>query len=241
MKNKYLSSNKNKLLKPFIAFYFFVGCVEIIAELFTDYIFISLTKPLLMPILICIYWLSSKSRNNIFILGLLAVWVANIFFISNSVNFFVIGTLFFLLYVILIIYLVLKTVKFPGYIPMIIGSLPFLFIYLFFTNISQDELGYRFYLFIIQGIFMIILGSLCLGNYILKSNTSNTYLLVSTLLFTVTQFILVLKMFYVNYNIFQPLAMLLYVFGQYLLYLFVILEEKKRKRYHIINKINSAV
>ena len=41
-------------------------------------------------------------------------------------------------------------------------------------------------------------------------------------------------------HIFQPLAMLLYVFGQYLLYLFVILEEKKRKRYHIINKANSA-
>jgi hypothetical protein len=60
------------------------------------------------------------------------------------------------------------------------------------------------------------------------------------MLFTVTQFILVLKIFYVNYNIFQPLAMLLYVFGQYLLYLFVILEEKKRKRYHIINKANSA-
>ena len=59
-------------------------------------------------------------------------------------------------------------------------------------------------------------------------------------LLTVTQFILVLKIFYVNYNIFQPLAMLLYVFGQYLLYLFVILEEKKRKRYHIINKANSA-
>lgn len=238
MKNKYLRSKKNKLLKPFIAFYFFVGCVEIIAEFFTDSFFISLTKPLLMPILICIYWLSSKSRNNIFILGLLSVWVANIFFISNSVDFFVIGTLFFLIYVILIIYMVLKIVKFPGYIPMIIGSLPFLFIYLFFTNISQDELGYRFYLFIIQGIFMIFLGSLCLGNYILKPNTSNTYLLVSTLLFTVAQFILVLKMFYVNYNIFQPLAMLLYVFGQYLIYHFVILEEKKRKRYRILNKIN---
>ena len=188
-----------------------------------------------MPILICIYWLSSKSKNNIFILGLLSVWVANIFSISNSVNFFVIGTLFFLLYVIFIIYLVLKTVKFPGNIPMIIGSLPFLFIYLFVINISQDEIGYPFYLFIIQGIFMIVLGSLCLGNYILKSNTSNTYLLVSILLFTVTQFILALKMFNVNFIAFEPLVMLLYVFGQYLLYLFVILEEKKRKRFYIIN------
>jgi len=44
-------------------------------------------------------------------------------------------------------------------------------------------------------------------------------------------------MFYADYNIFQPLAMLMYVFGQYLLYLFVLIEEKKRKRYQIINKL----
>jgi hypothetical protein len=235
MNNKFLRSYKNKILKPFIAFYFFVGCVEIIAELFTDYLFISLTKMLLMPILISIYWLSSKSRNNIFILGLITVWISNIFFISNSVNFFILGTLFFLIYCTLIFFLVLKNAKFPGLIPMIIGSLPFLFIFFFVINISQEELGSRFYLFLIQGIFIIFLGSLSLGNYILKPNTSNTYLLLSTFFFTVSHIIMMLNIFYPDYDIFQPLAIMLYVFGQYLLYLFMILEEKKRKRFYIIN------
>ncbi|WP_298223433.1 lysoplasmalogenase family protein [Flavobacterium sp.] len=237
MKNKYLRFKTSKLLKPFVAFYFFIGFVEIIAELFKDYFFISASKPLLIPILIAIYWLSSKSRNPIFIIALLAVWMANILLISNSMTCFMVGTFFFLIYRILIIYLVLKTIKFPGYIPMVIGALPFLFMYLFVANLSHNELGYRFYMFIIQGMFMIFFGSLCLGNYIIKSNTSNTYLLISTMLFTVIQFVLVIKMFYADYNIFQPLAMLMYVFGQYLLYLFVLIEEKKRKRYQIINKL----
>lgn len=241
MKNKYWSIKTNKLLKPFIAFYFFVGFVEIIAELFNDNFFISISKPLLMPMLMAIYWLSSKNRNKIFIVALFAVWLANLFFISSSMICFTIGTLFFLVYRAVVIYLVLKTVKFPGYIPMLIGALPFLFVYLFVANLSYHDVEYRFYLFIIQGLVMILFGSLCLGNYIVKSNTSNTYLLISTMLFTVIQFILVIKMFYVNYNIFRPLAMLFFVFGQYLLYLFIIIEEKKKKRYQIINKINSAV
>lgn len=241
MKNKYLGFRQHKLLKPFIAFYFFIGFVEIIAELFQDNFFITVSKPLIMPILIAIYWLSSKSRNTIFLLGLVAVWIANIFLISESTVCFLTGTLFFLIYRILIIYLVLKSIKFPGYIPMIIGALPFFFIYLFVANLSYDELGYRFYLFVIQGLFMIFFGSLCLGNYIIKSNTSNTYLLISTMLFTVIQFVLVIKMFYTDYNFFRPLAMLLYVIGQYLLYLFVVIEEKKKKRYQIINRIDANV
>lgn len=239
MNNKYVSFKSGKLLKPVIAFYFFIGFVEVIAELFKDNFFLIASKPLLMPILIIIYWLSSKNRNKVFILSLVFVWIANILFISNSVLCFTVGTLFFLVYRCLIIYLVLKTIKFPGYIPMVIGALPFLFIYLFVANLSYNELGYRFFLFIVQGMLMTFFGSLCLGNYIIKSNTSNTYLLISTMLFTVIQFVLVLKMFYADYNIFRPIAMLLYIFAQYLLYLFVLIEEKKRRRYQIINKIEN--
>ncbi len=241
MKNKYLGFKSDKLLKPFIAFYFFIGFVEIVAELFKDYFFITASKPLLMPILIGIYCIGSKKKNLLFIVALAAAWIANIVLISDSVACYTSGILFFLIYRILIIYLVLRSIKFPGYIPMIIGALPFLFIYLFVANLSYNELGYRFFLFVIQGLIMVFFGSLCLANYIIKSNTSNTYLLISTMLFTVIQFVMVIKMYYSDYNIFRPLAMLLYVFAQYLLYLFVVIEEKRKKRYQIINRIEPIV
>lgn len=80
MKSKYLDIKTSKLLKPFIAFYFFIGFVEIIAELFEDKFFITISKPFLMPILISIYWISSKNRNVVFIISLIAVWIANMFF-----------------------------------------------------------------------------------------------------------------------------------------------------------------
>jgi hypothetical protein len=188
-----------------------------------------------MPLLIAIYWFTSKRINLHFVIALLLVWIANVLFIFPSVNFIIVASLFFLGYRLLIMFIVYRTVKFPGFFPLIIGCIPFLFLYIFVANISYKELGGLFFLFAIQGILVIVFGGYCLGNYILKPNKSNTYLLISTILFTATQFILVIKIYYLSNNIFQALAMLLFVSGQYLLYQYIILEEKKRERFKIIN------
>ena len=237
MKDSNHSTIKSRVLKPLIAAYFLLAFIEIIAEFKKDQFFISISKPLLMPILLGVYFCSSKNLNRTFMVSLVSVWIANIFFISSAINCIILGSIFFLIYRLLIIYTVFKTKRFPGYVPMIIGALPFLFVYLFVGNMMYHELGNQFYLFILQGVFMILFGGFCLGSYIIKSNTSNTYLLMSTMLFTATQFILAIKVFYVNFNILQPLAMIFFILGQYLLYQFIILEEKKKKRYLIINKI----
>lgn len=239
MKDSKYFVKKSRFVKSLVAIYFLIALVEVIAEYYKDIFYISFSKPLLMPVLIGVYYCSSKTINITFILSLVAVWIANIFFITNTMNFIILGSIFFLIYRLLIIYAVFKVVRFPGYLPLIIGSLPFLFVYLFVSNVTYHELGNKFYLFILQGIFMIFFGGFCLGSYIIKSNTSNTYLLLSTMFFTATQFILVIKIFYVNFNIFQSLAMILFVLGQYLLYRFFILEEKKKKRYLIINKMKT--
>jgi hypothetical protein len=226
-----------KMVKPLTGIYFLVALIEIAAELNNDISLISMTKPFLMPLLIAIYWCSTKRVNFLFVLSLLLVWIANLLFISTSMNSIIAATFFFLAYRILVMYIVFRMAKFPGYLPLIIGCMPFLFLYIFVANLTYKELGERFFLFAIQGIVMIVFGGYCLGNYILKSNKSNTYLLISTILFTAAQFILVIKIFYLSVNIFQPLAMLLFVSGQYLLYQYIVLEEKKRRRYKAINNI----
>jgi len=224
--------DKIRLVKPLTAAYAFVAVIEIIAELNRDMSIILLSKPLLMPLLIGLYWSNSKKANHMFIFSLIAVWIANVFLISDSMNLIFAGSIFFLLYRLIVMYLVFRVTKFPGYLPMIVGCMPFLFLYLFVTNLTHQELGERFLLFVLQGGLMILFGGFCIGNYILKSNRANTYLLISTLLFTAAQFLIVVKLFYHSYTIFQPLSMLFFVLGQYLLYQFIILAEKKRRRYH---------
>jgi hypothetical protein len=60
--------------------------------------------------------------------------------------------------------------------------------------------------------------------------------LMSTLFFAITQFIFVIRVYYINVNIFQPLAMALFVIGQYMFYKFLVLAEERRSRSRIMDE-----
>ena len=227
---------KSKLVKPLTIFYFFIAFVEIIAELNQDSDVILLTKPLLMPVLIGVYGCSSKKNNQLFTFSLLAAWIANILFISNATPLIFAGVVFFLIYRLLVVSQVLRVTKFPGFLPMAIGCMPFLFLYLFIANLMHQAWRENFMLFIVHGCLLILFGGFCFGNYILKTNQSNTCLLISTILITAAQFLIVIKFFYSSYPIFQPLMMVCFVCGQYLLFKYIVLEERKKRRYKSIYK-----
>lgn len=143
---------------------------------------------------------------------------------------------FILIYRLLVMSLVLRRVKFSGYLPFILGCLPFLFIFLFVANVAYNQLLDHFILYLIQGVFMIFFGGFCLSSYVIKSSTSNTFLLISTMLFTATQFIVVIKGFHPSLGRLQSVAMLFFVAAQYLLYKFMMRDERKRRRYSIVNQ-----
>ena len=226
-KAKYLL--KIRYNKWLVYVYFTIAFIEIVAEFFKDYRFIWLAKPLIIPTLIFFYLRRSKKPNVIFLIALFFNWIANIFFISEDYDHIIIGAYLFLVYRIFIIYLVLKMVKFPGIMPIIISALPFLLAYLYFINLTYESIGDGIYVFVWQGILIVFLAAFALGNYIFKPNTSSILLLISTIFFTVTQFILILKYCYISLNIFQPIAMFLFVVGQFILVRFLMLLEKKHR------------
>ena len=231
--------NKAKLLSPLKAFYFFVVLLEMIAELKKDWLLTVMTKPLIIPALLLIYWCSSKKINYVFVLSLVTIWISDMFLISNVINIITIGSVFFLTYRILISYLVFKKIKFSGYLPMIIGSLPFLFMYLFIAAFAHEKFGQSFWLFMFQGLLMVFFGGMCFGNYIIKSSRSSTFLLTSTLLFTAAQLLLVIELYYPLQTIFQTLIMFCFALGQYLLYKFILLEESRNRRHKKSRRENS--
>ncbi len=210
--------------------YFFVSLIEVIAEFFNNITAIMISKPLILPILAAIYIKKSKKMNKVFVIALFFSWMANIFYINTGFKYIAAGSFLFLIYRILIIYIVFKKIKLPSRLPMLVGCLPFLFLYLYSVSLIYDQLGNSIYLFIFQGVFLIILGGFSLGSFIMSSNNRNTLLLISTMLFTFTQFLLLLKSFYADIYIFQPLAMIMFVFAQFLLYKFMISTEKDRRK-----------
>ncbi|WP_293893158.1 hypothetical protein [Flavobacterium sp.] len=64
----------------------------------------------------------------------------------------------------------MNRVKLPSLVPLIIGSIPFIFIYATVCFLSFEAMGDTIYLFLIHGIFTVYLGGLSFGNYIMLPN-----------------------------------------------------------------------
>lgn len=227
MENKELKKETSVEINILILLFFVTTFAEVIAEFFSNSLFIYLLKSLLSPILILIYWKSSKIRNMYFIVALLFVMMSNLFFVSKDFISLLIGSIFFLFYRILIIYLVIKIVRIKNYLPVLLGSIPFGIIFLYVTSLTIDELGSELYIYIIQVIFMSFLGGFSLANYVIDNSKMNYWLFISCILFAVTHFILILKTYYLPIDIFQPIVMLIYGFAQFSMYKFIILSEKR--------------
>ncbi|WP_333600684.1 lysoplasmalogenase family protein [Flavobacterium sp.] len=234
----YLNNWKNNKVATIILVAFFaISFLEIMAEYLEDKTLIWLTKPLLLPLLIAYYLKRSKRISWLFIVALLFSWVANLLFIPNTFQYIVYGVLFFVIYRILVIYIIVNKVKMPSLLPLIIGSIPFIFIYASVTMFTYDALGDGVYLFLIQGIFTIFLGGFSLGNYIMVSNKSNSLLLISTMFMAFNQFVFLLKLYYSEVNQFQALAMILFVFGQFLLTKYMFHTEKKKQGLGVVKNL----
>jgi uncharacterized membrane protein YhhN len=235
MQNDYLENLKNnKVPSLLLLFFFTVSFIEILAEYFENKLLIWMTKPLILPILIIYYLKVSKKTSPFFIIALLFSWVANLLFIQDSFQYIFYGVFFFLVYRVLVIYIIVNKVKMPNSLPLILGSVPFIFLYVIVTLYSYDTLGDNIYLFLLQGVFTIFLGGFSLGNYIMVSSKPNSLLLISTMFMAFNQFIFLLKLYYDEVNVLQAMAMVLFVLGQFLLTRYMFYTEKNKHKYEVI-------
>lgn len=227
--NSFNAKYRKYVTSLFLYLFIIASIFEIIAEYKEDKILIWITKPFILPFLFAYYLSLTKKLNYYFLVAIICSWIANLLFIENTLKWIIYGSIFFLVYRILIIFIVMNKVKMPSLVPLIIGSIPFVFIYATVCFLSFEAMGDNIYLFLIHGIFTIFLGGLSLGNYIMISNKSNLVLFLSTILFALTQFVFVLKVYYEDANIFHALAMIMFVIGQFLVTKFMFLTEENKK------------
>lgn len=237
LNNFVITWKKNKVANALLMAFFIISFIEVIAEYNEDRFLLWVTKPLILPILILYYLKRSKRISLFFVTALFFSWIANLMFIQNTFDFIFYGVFFFIMYRILVIYIIIDKVKMPNSIPLILGSMPFIFIYALVTLYTYDALGTNVYLFLVQGIFTIFLGGFSLGNYIMISNKANTLLLLSTMFMAFNQFIFLLKLYVDEVNILQSIAMILFIFGQFLLTKYMFNMEKNEQRYEVINNL----
>lgn len=203
-----------------------VALTEVIAEYFRFLPLIYIFKPLISIVLMLLYWHSSPKRDILFFLTITTSLITNVLFIPNDLKLIFIGLIVFGIHRLINIFYILKVMKTKDFIPVILASVPFLiiFFYIFFdTDLLSKEV---YYIMIIHNSLISLLGGIALSHYIMNDSSRSSWLLICVLSFVTLHFIIFIEKFYIQLQIFRPIAMSLNAFAYYAFYRFILIIER---------------
>jgi hypothetical protein len=215
--------NKVKVLTVVL---FIIAFIEVIAEYFRIIPLIYVFKPLISIVLMLLYWLSSTKKEALFFLTITTSLITNVLFIPNDLKFIFVGLIIFVFHRLINIYYILKVMKTKDFIPVVLASVPFLivFFYIFFdTDLLTKEV---YYIMIIHNSLISLLGGIALSHYIMNDSSRSSWLLICVLSFVTLHFIIFIEKFYIELQIFRPIAMSLNAFAYYAFYRFILIIER---------------
>jgi len=79
---------------------------------------------------------------------------------------------------------------------------------------------------IIHNILISLLGGIALSNYVMNDNNRSSWLMICVLSFVTLHFIIFIEKFYIQLQIFRPIAMTLNTFAYFAFYKFILVIEK---------------
>lgn len=203
-----------------------VALIEVIAEYFRLLPLIYIFKPLISVVLMVLYWYSSPKRDILFFLTIITSLITNVLFIPNDLKLIFIGLIVFGFHRLINIFYILKVMRTKDFIPVVLGSVPFLiiFFYIFFdTDLLSKEV---YYIMIVHNSLISLLGGIALSHYVMNDSTRSSWLLICVLSFVTLHFIIFIEKFYIQLQIFRPIAMSLNAFAYYAFYKFILIIEK---------------
>lgn len=223
--------NKKSILNTLTIGYFIIAFLEVVSEYAKYKPIIIAFKPLIPVVLLSMYIVSSGKKNFTFIVVLLTSLLTNILFIPNAPNYLLYAIVIFTVHRVVVIYLVLKLQKISDFIPVALGTAPFLliFFYLFMETTDIPESSY--YILILQNLLISLFAGLSLSSYVMNDNKQNSILLISALLFVMLQFSVFIEKYYLTNEyqyLFRPLAMSLNALAFYSFYKYVVTAELKQ-------------
>lgn len=220
---------KKDILKIVTLSFFGLAAIEIIGEfLYSDFL-ISLTKPLLLPLLLFLYWYDSSKVSKFYIVALLLNWCANVLFLSVVSEVIFVATILFMLSRFFIFITIFEKLRSLNFVPILIGSIPFLFLFTYLINLIYEEVfGYTVIVVLLQSLFMSVIGGFALGNYVMKNDEVSKYLLVGSLFFALNIFALGVKYYYLDLGFLKPVSMIFFLAGHFIFLRFMIISEREK-------------
>ena len=226
------TSASNSTPNFFAKIYFAIAVVCIVSELFEFKQILLFFKPLLIPTLMVWYFLTSTKRSFLYLLSLLFALLSNVMFLFNEPYFLFYGIIAFMIYRIVSIVIIVKLVDKILFLPFLIATMPFLFIFSCLINLTMPSDSPSFYPAIINGLLIAGMAGIALSNYVMNDNKANSWLAISTLLFIVLVFLFMIQKYYLANIAFQPISAFIFAFAHYTFYKFMMESEKNTYKSH---------
>jgi hypothetical protein len=180
-----------------------------------------------IPILMMLYYISSKERKPIYFLGLLLYQIASLLFMTQTPSLFLFGTISSTLFKFCLVILIIDLIKIQDKLAISIAAIPFFIIYLYIIDFVGFSLGDSYYIWVINAFLTSFLGGVAIINYISDSDQKGYWLLVSSILFVIQIGAFFINKFYLRSEAIYQMVILLYGVSHFTFYKFMILKEKK--------------
>lgn len=219
--------NRDVKIINLTAVYFILAFLLSVAEYgkLTSLLFV--LKPLLIPSLAVLYIVSSKNKCYWYLIALVFAFCSNVFLLFTDSKLLMYGILAFLFYRIASIITIVKKGDKIILLPLALATVPFLFIFPYLIYVMIKPSNPNFYPTIINDIIISIFSGLGLSAYVMNDSKQNSWLIISTLLFTLLVVLFMVENFYISNQAFKPLSALVFALAHYAFYKFVIESENQ--------------
>lgn len=229
-KNMKILNKEVTVENSIIGTYFIVTTFEIIAELYSYKPALIILKPSMSILLLLLYFKTSTQRSILFLSVILFSLITNVFFIFDTESMLFFGLVAFFIHRLLMIYFILKLINLRDFIPLLIGMIPFLFIFFYLLSISSGISERSYGILIVQNILISIIAGICFSDYVMfPDNKHSTWLFIFGLLSISQYFIVFIEKYYLSDLSpvsFRPLAMILNAMVYFAFYRLVMVIER---------------
>ncbi len=111
--------------------FFTTALILLISEIVKFQLLIYFAKPFLIPILITLYFFSSKKKNLIYLFALLFAFISNVLFFGILPEYLFYGLTAFMIFRFLIILVIYRVIDHNNLLPLTIATVPFLCVFFY--------------------------------------------------------------------------------------------------------------
>ena len=216
----------NSFIKPVTFLFFSISLLDIIGVVLQDSLLQLIFKPLIMPCLMLLYFVSVKTRNNWYVAAMFFSFLGDVLLLDKN-NMFLYGIAAFLITQLLYVFIIARQMPQSDWKVKSKAILPFSIFFIGLISILKDGLGDFLIPVIIYGVAISIFGFVSLLNYLLKKDRASLILLSGAILFILSDSMIALHKFYEPRAIYPAAIMITYVIAQFLIFSYMVKSENK--------------